>query len=76
MSQHILNLNRSHYEHHEKYMKWCDENIGKGGWDVFGRHALPDDFNWSVGCMFGTCNYHFRTESDMLKFQEFVSTVM
>lgn len=76
MPTYIVNLGKSQYEHHEMYMMWCDKNIGHGGWDQFGRQPLPDDFEWSIGCMFGTCNYSFKTEEDKTKFEKYIETAI
>lgn len=72
----IVNLGKDQYHHHEKFMNWCDKNIGHGGWDQFGRHPVPDDFAWSIGCMFGTCNYKFNSEEDKNKFEQYIETAI
>lgn len=73
MEPNIVNLGKQYYQFHEEFMKWCDNNVGKGGWGEFGRKPIPEDFEWVVGCMFGTCNYSFKTQEDMDRFKEVVA---
>jgi hypothetical protein len=58
----IFDKNRYHQQ--DEMIAWCRENIGPGGW----YDMIPDDMDWSMGCVFGRTTFCFKNEQDCTLF--------
>jgi hypothetical protein len=62
----IVSLGRGHYHLQNKMMKWCEHNLGQGGWVYY--YDGMDDNNWAISCTFGHTKIYFKEEKDAVFF--------
>ena len=64
-----LTYDKEYYHLQWDMHKWCEENVGKGGWNYRADLEEGEDQHWSISSAFGRSTFVFRHAEDAVAFK-------